>query len=121
MFTDWLAEVAMKELSSQEIRAASEFFGTVPGKKLTRLLIVDPFEKTGAPTTEKKPELSPDEHQALYDFTQASAGRKLLTEGVLTRSPLGRKVAMDAMLDLQRNCLREAQQSQTDPTAGKSP
>jgi hypothetical protein len=102
----------MKQLSEEEIRAASQFFRTEAGKKIIRITIVAAFEQVGEPTTEKKPELSVDEHMAVYNFTQTPAGRKLLSEGVLTRSPDGRKAATERMMEMQRDCLSRAAKSQ---------
>jgi hypothetical protein len=43
---------------------------------------------------------------------QTPPGKKLLGEGVLTRSADGRKATMERMLELQRDCLRTAAQTE---------
>jgi len=89
-------QVVTTALSADELAAAEQFFGSMPGRKYALHGLLGIYATLGEPVPEPYPVIAPDEGKAIQAFAASPAGKALLTRQVL-QAPAAR-MAYDARI-----------------------
>ena len=105
-----IADAIAKEMSIGEIRAATLFFESAVGKKYVQRDIIAAKKMLGFPTSSPPPDFSEEERAVVEDFSQTTAGEKLLRKRITDSDSVWRAL-MPKAEEIIRACAKSTEKS----------
>lgn len=81
VMTSAIAAAFQRELTPEDITYLIRFYESSSGRKYTKKAVVTISRQLGVPTEEQIPVYAREDEQAIADFVQSDAGRKITTGG----------------------------------------